>query len=124
MNATLEEFCQIKSGIVTPSLITICEDSLMPQVGNAGDLWAVPPKAATIGPYDIVHAKERFVVHDGVDAGGHGWQKMISRMELYGEISKECPSSIVRLGKGNCYVSESMAKPFSHWFYGMEPKDL
>ena len=124
MNGTLEEFCQIKSGIVTPSLITVCEDSLSMQIGKAGDLWAVPPKAATIGPYDIVNAKERFVVHDGVDGGGHGWQKMISRMELYGEISKDCPSSIARLGKGTCYVSEAMAKPFSHWFYGMQPKDL
>ena len=58
------------------------------------------------------------------DGGGHGWQKMISRMELYGEISKDCPSSIARLGKGTCYVSEAMAKPFSHWFYGMQPKNL
>ena len=70
------------------------------------------------------NAKERFVVHDGVDGGGHGWQKMISRMELYGEISKDRPSSIARLGKGTCYVSEAMAKPFSHWFYGIQPKDL
>lgn len=124
MNNTLEEFCNIKSGIVTPSLITVCEDSLMPQIGAAGDLWAVPPKAATIGPYDIVNAKERCIVHDGVDAGGSGWQKMISRMELYGEISKECPSSIARLGKGTCFVSEAMAKPMTHWFYGMKAKDL
>jgi hypothetical protein len=120
MNNTLEEFCQIKSGIVTPSVITVCEDALMPQIGKAGDLWAVPPKAATIGPYDVVNAKERFIVHDSAT----GWQKMISRMELYGEISKDCPSSIARLGRGTCYVSEAMAKPFSHWFYGMQPKDL
>jgi hypothetical protein len=49
---------------------------------------------------------------------------MISRMELYGEITKEVPSSIARLGKGVCYVAEGMASPIGHWFYGMKQKDL
>ena len=122
MADTLEDFIKIKSGLVTPSLITVCEDSLMPQVGAAGDLWAVPPRAATIGPYDVVNAKERCIVHDG--ATPNGWQKMVSRMELYGDISKDCPSSIARLGKGVCYLAEAQATPIKHWFYGMTAKDL
>jgi glucosamine-6-phosphate deaminase len=122
MDDTLEDFIKIKSGLVTPSVITVCEDSLMPQVGAAGDLWAVPPRAATIGPYDVVNAKERCIVHDG--ALPNGWQKMVSRMELYGEISKDCPSSIARLGKGVCYLAEAQATPIKHWFYGMKPRDL
>jgi hypothetical protein len=56
---------------------------------------------------------------------GSSWQKMISRIELHGPISKDCPSSITRLGKGTCYISEALAaKPISCWFNGMEPKDL
>jgi hypothetical protein len=49
---------------------------------------------------------------------------MVSRLELYGPISKECPASIMRLGKGTCYVSEAIAKPFGSWSYGLPDKDL
>ena len=49
---------------------------------------------------------------------------MISRLELYGPISMECPASIMRLGKGTCYVSEAVAKPFGSWHCGIEDKDI
>ena len=49
---------------------------------------------------------------------------MISRIELYGPISRNCPSSITRLGRGVCYVSETIARPFGTWECGIENKDL
>ena len=49
---------------------------------------------------------------------------MVSRLELYGPISKEFPASILRLGKGTCYVSEAIAKPFASWSYGLEDRYL
>ena len=94
-------------------------------MGNSGDVWAVPPRAATIGPRDIMHAKERFELHNLVlNEGGGSWQRMVSRLELYGPISMECPASICRLGKGTCYVSETIAKPFASWHCGIEDKDI
>ena len=30
----------------------------------------------------------------------------------------------LRLGKGTCYVSEAIAKPFGSWSYGLPDKDL
>lgn len=36
----------------------------------------------------------------------------------------ECPASIMRLGKGTCYVSEAIAQPFGSWHNGIENKDL
>ena len=93
-------------------------------MGGSGDVWAVPPKAATIGPKDIVNAKERFELHNIMNGDGTSWQRMISRLELYGPISMECPASIMRLGKGTCYVSEEIAKPFRSWYNGIEDKDL
>ena len=84
-------------------------------VGGAGDAWIIPPKAATIGPRDVHHARETFERHC-IDYGSNGsWQKMISRIQLYGPVSMECPASIMRLGKGTCYVSESIAAPFRAW---------
>ena len=72
-------------------------------------------RAATIGPRDVVNARERFEIHNFVNPGGDSWQRMISRIELYGPISMECPASIMRLGKGVCYVSEAIARPFGSW---------
>lgn len=121
---SLEEFCKLDSRIVTETPLTICENSQFAPMGGSGDVWAVPPKAATIGPKDIVTAKERFELHNIMNGDGTSWQRMISRLELYGPISMECPASIMRLGKGTCYVSEEIAKPFRSWYCGIEDKDL
>ena len=121
---TLEEFLTLGSRIATQIPLTVCENSLFAPMGGSGDVWAVPPRSATIGPRDIMHAKERFELHNFVNPDGSSWQRMISRLELYGPISKECPASILRLGKGTCYVSEAIAKPFASWHCGIEDKDL
>ncbi len=121
---SLEEFCKLDSRIVTETPLTICENSQFAPMGGSGDVWAVPPKAATIGPKDIVSAKERFELHNIMNGDGTSWQRMISRLELYGPISMECPASIMRLGKGTCYVSEEIARPFRSWYNGIEDKDL
>lgn len=112
---SLEEFLTLGSRIVTQHPMTICENSLFGSVGGAGDAWVLPCKAATIGPRDVAHAKETFERHCIANADGSSWQKMISRIQLYGPISMECPASIMRLGKGVCYVSDAIAAPFSAW---------
>ena len=121
---TLDEFLTLGSRIATQVPLTICENSLFAPMGASGDVWAVPSRSATIGPCDVMHAKERFEVHNFMDPNGSSWQRMISRLELYGPISMECPASILRLGKGTCYVSEGIAKPFGSWEYGRAFKDL
>lgn len=121
---SLEEFLTLGSRIATQVPLTVCENSLFAPMGNSGDVWAVPPRSATIGPRDVIHAKERVELHSFVNADGSSWQRMISRLELYGPISKECPASIMRLGKGTCYVSEAIAKPFASWEYGRALGDL
>ena len=121
---SLEEFCKLDSRIVTETPLTICENSLFGPMGASGDVWAVPPKSATIGPKDVVSAKDRFELHNFVNPDGSSWQRMVSRLELYGPISMECPASIMRLGKGPCYVSEAIAKPFASWHCGIEDRYL
>ncbi|MBQ4504678.1 MAG: hypothetical protein II983_03315, partial [Firmicutes bacterium] len=121
---SLEEFCQLGSRVVTTTPLTICENSLFSPMGASGDVWATPFKAATIGPRDIMHAKDRVEVHSFVNADGSSWQRMVSRLELYGPITQDFPASILRLGKGTCYVSEAIAKPFSSWPFGLEDRYL
>jgi 6-phosphogluconolactonase/glucosamine-6-phosphate isomerase/deaminase len=57
---TLEEFCKLGSRVTSYTPLTVCENSLFAPMGASGDVWAVPPCAATIGPRDIVNARERF----------------------------------------------------------------
>lgn len=121
---SLNEFLKLDSRLVTETPLTICENSLFSPMGASGDVWAVPPKAVTIGPKDIVNARERFELHNFVNSDGGSWQRMISRIELYGPISMECPASIMRLGKGTCYVSEAIAKPFASWHCGIADSDI
>ena len=120
----MEEFLQLGSRIATEVPLTICENSLFSPMGNSGDVWAVPPKSATIGPRDVMHAKECVELHNFVNPDGGSWQRMISRLELYGPISMECPASIYRLGKGVCYVSEAIARPFASWHNGIKDWEL
>ena len=121
---SLEEFCELGSRIVTTTPLTICENAQFAPMGNSGDVWATPYKAATIGPRDIRHGKECVEVHSFCGPDGASWQRMVSRLELYGPITQDFPASILRLGKGTCYVSEAIAKPFSSWSCGLEDRYL
>ena len=122
---SLEEFLTLGSRIVTTTPLTVAENSLFAPMGASGDVWAVPYKAATIGPKDIVGARERFEVHNILNSPtGDTWQRMVSRLELYGPITMDFPASIMRLGKGTCYVSEAMARPFASWHCGIKDWEL
>ncbi len=121
---SMEEFLQLGSRLATQTPLTVAENSLFGPMGASGDVWAVPPKSVTIGPKDVMNAKERCELHNFVNPDGSSWQRMISRLELYGPISMECPASIMRLGKGVCYVSEAIAKPFGSWSCGLEDRYL
>lgn len=121
---SLEEFCQLGSRVATQVPLTVAENSLFSPMGGSGDVWAVPPKSVTIGPKDVMNAKERCELHNFVNPDGTSWQRMVSRLELYGPISMECPASIMRLGKGVCYVSEAIAQPFGSWSCGLEDRYL
>ena len=121
---TLEEFLKLDSRIVTTSPLTICENALFGPMGASGDVWGTPYKAATIGPKDIMNARDRFELHNLMMGNGSSWQRMVSRLELYGPISKEFPASILRLGKGTCYVSEAIAAPFGPWYNGIPDSEV
>lgn len=123
--SSMEEFLTLGSRIVTETPLTICENSLFAPQGNSGDVWAIPPRSATIGPRDVYNARERFEMHKITFEGGAcSWQRMISRIELYGPISMECPASICRLKPGVCYVSHDIARPITYWYNQIEDRHI
>jgi len=58
-DAPLEEWKKMGPRIVTLSPFTLAQNSLHGSLGMSGDIAAVPPKAATIGPAEVIGAKYR-----------------------------------------------------------------
>jgi len=107
---TIEEFMAMGSRLVTPMPEMIAHDSLRGMFGCAGDIANVPPRAATIGPKDLMAAKEWIDVEYLISCGGSpAHQKFPLRLALFGPICPENPGSIMRLHKGTCYVAEQVA---------------
>jgi len=106
----LEEFKQLGPSIVTLSPFTLAQNSLHGSFGMSGDIAAVPPKAATIGPADVIAAKHRIDFH-GITVGGslNSWQRLITRLVLHGPITPKLPSSILQTLRTDVYVTEKSA---------------
>jgi glucosamine-6-phosphate deaminase len=107
----LEAFKQWGPGIVTLSPFTLAQNSLHGSFGAAGDIAAIPPKAATIGPAQVLEAKERISCYMiSINGTTTSWQKMITRLALFGPVSPRVPDSIVQLKPTTVYVSENNAE--------------
>jgi len=107
---TLEEFMQLPAGFVDNHRLTIAQNS----GGRSGDTYHTPRYSVSIGPRDIMHAREHLERHDLGWLGGYSsWERMISRLQLYGPVCKEVPASLFQLTKGTIYVSEDMARPIN-----------
>jgi len=106
----LEEFMKMGSRIVTLHPLTIAQNSLHGVFGSSGDIASVPPRAATIGPADMVRAKERIEIHSLSYPGTpSSWQRMISRLSLHAPPTPQISTSILQLLPTTVYVSEALA---------------
>jgi len=109
-DAPLEEWKQMGTRICTLSPFTIAQNSMHGSFGLSGDLAAVPPKAATIGPADVIAAKHRW---EFASIGVHGtttsWQRMIARLCYHGPVSPRLPSSIHQQLRTDCFLTENTA---------------
>ncbi len=109
-NVSLEEFKRMGARIVTLSPFTIAQNSLHGSFGASGDIANVPPKAATIGPKDVLEAKHRIEFHGLSTAGTFvSWQRLISRLVLHGPVTPKVPASILQTVRTDVYVSETIA---------------
>ena len=61
-----------------------------------GDWSWVPPKANTIGPVNILTARDRSFWLDGYLGGGVSWQRFIARLVLHGPVSEFVPGSFLQ----------------------------
>ncbi|WP_438479750.1 hypothetical protein [Oleiharenicola lentus] len=117
---SLEEWKKMGPRICTLSPFTIAQNSLHGCFGMSGDLCAVPPKAATIGPAEVIGAKHRIDMH-AITIGGSfaSWQRLTTRLVLHGPVTPLVPESILQTLRTDVWVSESIAAEIEpHWEYG------
>ncbi len=90
--------------------LTIAQNSLHGSFGASGDLAAVPPKAATIGPAEVIGAKHRIDIH-AIGVGGTfiSWQRLTTRLCLHGPVTPLVPQSLLQELRTDVWVSETAA---------------
>ncbi|MBA4386476.1 MAG: hypothetical protein C0404_00760 [Verrucomicrobia bacterium] len=107
---SLAEWKTFGPRVCTLSPLTIAQNSLHGCFGASGDLCAVPPKAATIGPAEVIGAKHRLDMHS-ITVGGsfNSWQRLTTRLVLHGPVTRYVPESILQTLRTDVWVSESAA---------------
>lgn len=108
--ADLQTWMTLRARVVTLSPFTIAQNSLHGFFGMAGDLAAVPPKAATIGPAEVIGAKYRLDISAITTAGTSvSWQRMITRLCTHGPVTPLLPTSIHQVLQSDKWISETIA---------------
>jgi len=107
---SLAEWKKMGPRVCTLSPFTIAQNSMHGCFGASGDLCAVPPKAATIGPAEVIGAKHRIDMHS-ITVGGsfNSWQRFTTRLVLHGPVTPRVPESILQTLRTDVWVSETAA---------------
>jgi len=95
---SMEEYCDQGAKVASLHPLTIAQNSLHGAFGCSGDIVKVPPKGAMMGPRDAMKAKNILDMHGITTAGSHvTWQRLTSRLAIFGKPSQEVPASILQL---------------------------
>jgi len=107
----LEEWMEMGTRIVTLSPFTLAQNSLHGSFGYSGDIALVPPKAATIGPAEVIAAKNRIDINSlSVHGTTTSWQRLMTRLIAHGPVTPLLPTSIHQLLRTDFYISETAAQ--------------
>jgi glucosamine-6-phosphate deaminase len=93
----LDAYKRAHGRIVELNPMTIMQNALH---SFGGDWSWVPPKAASIGPREILGARDRSFWLDGDQGGGVSWQRFIARLVAHGPVNELVPGSILQ--ETNC----------------------
>lgn len=110
---TMEEYLEQGAKVASLHPLTIAQNSLHGGFGCSGDISKVPPKGAMMGPRDAMKAKNVLDMHGITTAGSRvAWQRLTSRLCIFGEPSQEVPASILQLRQNPTHMimSENIAE--------------
>jgi glucosamine-6-phosphate deaminase len=106
----LEDWKKLGPKIVELTPMTVLQGVLGPEFGGSGDWSWYPPKAATIGPAEIVGAKLRSS-WNGFRIGSSmiSWQRFTVRLAAHGPVTPLLPASLLQTLRSDMYLTESIA---------------
>jgi glucosamine-6-phosphate deaminase len=107
---SFEDWKEMGTRIVTLTPFTIAQNSLGLDYGASGDWSSIPPKAATIGPKEIISAKLRSSWNSFLVGGNISWQRFIVRFASHGPVTNLVPATILQTLRTDFYISESNAQ--------------
>lgn len=104
----LKAYKQAHGRIVELNPMTIMQNAL--HTFSSDWSW-VPPQAASIGPREILGARDRSFWLDGECAGaGMSWQRFIARLVAHGPVNTLVPGSILQETNGGYHILGSVAQ--------------
>lgn len=103
----LEAYQQAGPRLVELTPMTIMQNALH---SFSGDWSWVPPKAATIGPAQMMGARDRSFWLDGSFGGGVSWQRFIARLCAHGRVNTLVPGSLLQTAPGTYTISGPVAE--------------
>jgi glucosamine-6-phosphate deaminase len=110
-STSLNDWKEMGPRIVTLSPFTIAQNSLHGSFGMSGDIALVPPKGATIGPAEVINAKNRMDFNSiTIHGTTTSWQRLITRLVAHGPVTQLLPTSIQQLLKTDFYISDVIAQ--------------
>ena len=117
-DAPLEEWKTMGTRIVTLHPYTVLQNSLHASFGRCGDTALVPPKAATIGPADVIGSEYR-MDRSAITIGGSNvsWQRFITRLIAHGPVTPQVPASILQTVPTDFYIAETIAQNIESPYY-------
>lgn len=99
---SLEQFKEFSTREVTLSCATVVQ---MAMGGTGGDLLSIPPKAVTIGPRELMSAREIYCTMV------RSWHSGVIRRALHGPVTQQFPASLIQLHpKVTVTLPESVAE--------------
>lgn len=102
----IEAYKQAGPRLVELHPMTIMQNALH---SFGGDWSWVPPKAYTIGPAQVMQARDRSFWLDGDLGGGISWQRFIARLVAHGPVNTFVPGSILQTVPGTYTILGNVA---------------
>jgi glucosamine-6-phosphate deaminase len=102
----LDAYRQAGARIVELHPMTVMQNALH---SFGGDWSWVPPRAATIGPREILGARHRSFWLDGDLGGGVSWQRFIARLVAHGPVSEFVPGSLLQTARSDYTILGNVA---------------
>jgi 6-phosphogluconolactonase/glucosamine-6-phosphate isomerase/deaminase len=110
-DGSFEDWKEMGTRIVTLSPFTIAQSCLDADFGMSGDWSWIPPKAATIGPAQIIGARLRSSWNSfTISSTDVSWQRFTIRLAIHGPVTNKVPASILQIGPTEMHISESVSK--------------